>query len=296
MSTKETTYTSTGGALLLLLPTIAVLSLFLYYPSLETFYLSFHRTFMLGLERSWVGLENYVTLFTSERYRNSIGISFLFAGLVVAGTLVVSLVIGVLINEVDRLRSVYLIGAIWPYAMPPAVAAVVLLFLAHPIVGTYTRVLSWVGIELRWFSNGWQALLVVALATIWKQVGYNVIFIVAALGAIPDAVTEVAELDGVPVWRRVVRVYVPMISPTLVFLVVMNTISAFFGSFAFVDLMTQGGPDGATNLLIYNLYNDAFKFDNLGAAGAQSMLLFVIVGVLTCVQLHASDRYAYYGG
>lgn len=296
MAVKEKTYTSTRGAVLLLLPTIGVLSLFLYYPSLETFYLSFHKTFMLGLERTWVGFDNYVTLFTSERYRHSIVVSFLFAAIVVVGSLSVSVLIALLIDHVKRGKSVYLIGAIWPYAMPVSVAGVLLLFLAHPTLGTYTHyVESLFGVDVDWFVSGWQALLVVSLALIWKQVGYNVIFLLAALSSVPNAVKEVARIDGVPGWKRALWVYLPMISPTIVFLIVMNTITAFFGSFAFVDLMTQGGPNNSTNLLIYNLYKDAFEFDNLGMAGAQSMVLFLIVGALTYVQLRISDKYAYYG-
>lgn len=297
MAVKENTYTSTSQALLLLLPTIGVLSLFLYYPSIETFYLSFHETFLLGLERTWVGVENYATLLTSARYRNSIGVSFLFGGIVVVGSIAISLVIAMFIDEVNRGKSIYLIGAIWPYAMPVSVAGILLLFLAHPTLGTYTHyVESLLGFEVEWFVSGWQALAVVALALIWKQIGYNVIFLLAALSSVPKGLKEAATVDGVPGWKRAIWVYVPMISPTIVFLVVMNTITAFFGSFAFIDLMTQGGPNNATNLLIYNLYKDAFEFDNLGAAGAQSMVLFLIVAVLTYVQLRISDRYTYYGG
>lgn len=296
MGIKENTYTSTRQAILLLAPTIGVLTLFLYYPTLETFWLSFHSTFLLGLERTWVGADNYVSLFFSDRYVNSIVVSTIYAVIVVTGTLVVSLVISLFIDTVQRGRSAYLIGAIWPYAMPVSVAGVVLLFLGHPEIGIFTTAIeSTFGVEVDWFASGWQALLIVALALIWKQIGYNVIFLVAALGNVPDTVKEASTIDGVSGWKRAVWVYVPMISPTIVFLVVMNTITAFFGSFAFVDIMTQGGPNGATNLLVYNLYQDGFEFDNLGFAGAQSMILFLIVGSLTYVQLRLSDKYAYYG-
>ncbi|QCC46209.1 carbohydrate ABC transporter permease [Halobellus limi] len=288
-------YESRWQAFLLLLPTFAVLIAFLYYPGVETFRLSLQQTILLGTRKTFVGLENYVTLATSSTYHWSFAISIAFAAVVVVGTLVASLFVAYLLFQVDVGSSTYLIAAIWPYALPTAVAASVLLFLLHPSLGIITFVLeSLTGTSLEWFTNGPQAFAVVAVVAIWKQLGYNIIFMVAALNNIPETLTESAKLDGVGHLKMLYRVYVPLMSPTLVFLVVMNTIYSFFQTFPLVDLMTSGGPNEATNLLIFKLYRDAFEFSNLGLASAESVVLFAIVAILMYVQLRLSESYTTY--
>ncbi|MFD1687561.1 carbohydrate ABC transporter permease [Halobellus litoreus] len=288
-------YESRWQAFLLLLPTFAVLIAFLYYPGVETFRLSLQQTILLGTRKTFVGLENYATLLTSSTYHWSFAISVAFAAVVVIGTLVASLVVAYLLFQVDIGSSTYLIAAIWPYALPTAVAASVLLFLLHPSLGIITYVLeSLTGTSLDWFTSGPQAFAVVAVVAIWKQLGYNIIFMVAALNNIPETLTESAKLDGVGHLKMLYRVYVPLMSPTLVFLVVINTIYAFFQTFPLVDLMTSGGPNEATNLLIFKLYRDAFEFSNLGLASAESVVLFAIVAILMYVQLRLSESYTTY--
>jgi sn-glycerol 3-phosphate transport system permease protein len=268
---------------------------FLYYPTIRAVVLSLYQI-SLGRGQRFVGLDNYARLFESGEYLNSVLVSVLFAAGIVVGVMTVSLVVSFLIHEVEFGKSVYLVSAIWPYALPPAVAGLVFLFLAHPTIGIVTSYVEAVGIEVDWFSNGPQAFVVVLVAAIWKQVGYNVIFMTAAMSNVPASLTETAKLDGVSRTRRLLRVYVPIISPTLTFLVVMNTIYGFFGTFAMIDLMTKGGPAGATNVLIYDLWRTAFQFYDFGFASAKSVVLFVTVGVLMYVQFRVSDRYAYYGG
>ncbi|RLM90403.1 MULTISPECIES: carbohydrate ABC transporter permease [Halobellus] len=297
MSEFTEPYESKWQAFLLLLPTFIVLIAFLYYPGLETFRLSLSQTILLGSQKVFVGLENYVTLATSSEYHSSFAISVAFAAVVVVGTLAVSLFVSYLLFEVDVGSSTYLIAAIWPYALPTAVAASVLLFLLHPSLGIITYYLEQLtGTSLDWFTNGPQAFAVVAVVAIWKQLGYNIIFMVAALNNIPETLTESAEIDGVGHLKMLYRVYIPLMSPTLVFLVVMDTIYAFFSTFPLVDLMTSGGPSGATNLLIFKLYRDAFEFSSLGLASAESVVLFAIVAILMYVQLRLSESYAHYGG
>jgi len=282
-------------AYLLLAPTLVVVTLFLYYPTLRTLRLSLFKTFLFGQNTRFVGLENFRELLTSPTYHESVLVTVVFAAVVVVGAVAGGLLVAFLLYEVTSGEAAYLVAAIWPYALPTAVAGTVFLFLAHPTVGVYTHYIeAWFGVEVDWFTTGWQALTVVAVAAIWKQLGFNIVFTLAALNNVPESLTEAAELDGVPTWRLLARVYVPLISPTLVFLVVMNTIYAFFGGFAFVDLMTRGGPNGATNLLIFKLFRDAFQFDNLGLASAESVVLFLVVGALTYVQLRVSDRYTHY--
>ncbi|WP_123622809.1 carbohydrate ABC transporter permease [Halorubrum sp. CSM-61] len=294
MSTREI-FDSRIESGLLLLPTLLVTVVFLYYPTALAFRTSFFDS-SFGRAEVFVGLENYVGLLTSSGYHRSIFISVVFAAVVVVGVVVVSLYLTFLIHEVDTGQGLYLISVIWPYALPPAVGALVFLFITHPTLGVLTGPIESLGVEVDWFNNGSQAFVVVALAAIWKQIGYNVIFMIAAMNNVPDTLTETAELDGVGGLRRLVSVYIPIMTPTIFFLVIINTIYAFFGTFAFVDLLTSGGPSNATNILIFNLYQEGFSFFNFGVASAKSVVLFVIVGVLMFVQFQITDRYSYYGG
>jgi len=295
MATREI-FESRLGAGLLLLPTILVSVVFLYYPTVRAVQLSFFRA-SFGRSDTFAGLGNYLSLLGSADYRASVLVTVVFAVLVVVGVMAFSLFVTFLIHEVDVGRGFYLIAAIWPYALPPAVAGLVFLFLVHPklgIVTTYVEGLT--GIVVDWLSNGRQAFAVVLIAVIWKQVGYNVIFMIASMSNIPTSLTETANLDGVSRFRRLLWVYVPIMSPTLLFLVIMNTIYAFFHTFAFVDLMTQGGPAGATNILIYDLYRTAFKYYEFGLGSAKSVVLFAVVGALMYVQFRITEEYAHYGG
>lgn len=279
----------------LLLPTILVSVVFLYYPTIRAVILSFYQA-TFGRGNTFAGLANYARLVNSGDYLNSLLISVGFALCVVVGVMVVALYLTFLIHEIDYGKSVYLIASIWPYALPPAVAGLVFLFLAHPTIGIFTTYIEVLGIKVDWFSDGGQAFAVVVVAAIWKQIGYNIIFMTAAMNNVPRSLTETAKLDGVGRLTRLLRVYVPMMSPTLFFLVIMNTIYGFFGTFAIIDIMTKGGPAGATNILIYDLYRTAFQFFDFGFASAKSVVLFVIVGILMLVQFKITDRYAFYGG
>ncbi len=293
MSNREV-FDSRLGAALLLIPTIVVSIVFLYYPALLAIRTSFYES-TFGRQDEFVGLENYVSLFTDPSYHFSVGITILFGILVVGGVMAFSLYVTFLIHEVDYGQSVYLISAIWPYALPPAVAALVFTFIIHPSLGVLTGPIQLTGFSVDWFNTGWQAFIVVTVAAIWKQIGYNVIFMIASMNNIPDTLTETAELDGVGRLSRLVRIYIPIMTPTLFFLVIINTIYAFFGTFAFIDLMTDGGPSNATNILIFDLYQEAFSFFNFGMASAKSVVLFLVVGILMYIQFQLTDEYSHYG-
>ncbi len=288
---SETVFRKQWQAYLLLLPTLAVLGVFLYYPSVQTLRFSFYRTFLFGQNLTFIGLENFIRLFTSPEYHRSLVLTFGFSGVVVGGSMSGSLLITFLIYRLARAKTAFLVAAIWPYAVPPAVAAMVFLFLTNPSTGVYTHYLEqWFGLDIAWYTNGVQAFSLIAVVAIWKQIGFNVIFMLAAMNKIPDSLNDVARIDGVGPIRLLGRVYIPLIKPTLVFLVVMNTIYAFFETFAFIDLMTQGGPNKMTNFLIYKLFRDAFDFNKLGLASAESIILFVLVAGLTYIQLRFSNK------
>ena len=292
MSSREI-FTDRMQGLGLLVPTLIISIVFLYYPATRAVSLSFYQA-TFG-RSSFTGVNNYIRIVTSSDYLGSIVISVGFAVCIVFGVLVVALYFTFLIHEVDYGKSVYLIASIWPYALPPAVAGLVFLFLSHPTIGILTSYIESIGVQVDWFSDGGQAFTVVVIAAIWKQIGYNIIFMTAAMSNIPDSLTETARIDGVGRIDRLFRVYVPMMSPTLMFLLVINTIYGFFGTFAIIDTMTMGGPAGATNILIYDLYQTAFQSYEFGFASAKSVILFIVVGILMIVQFKISDRYTFYG-
>lgn len=292
MSSREI-FTDRMQGLGLLVPTLIISIVFLYYPATRAVSLSFYQA-TFG-RSSFTGVDNYIRIVTSSDYLGSIVISVGFAVCIVFGVLVVALYFTFLIHEVDYGKSVYLIASIWPYALPPAVAGLVFLFLSHPTIGILTSYIESIGVQVDWFSDGGQAFTVVVIAAIWKQIGYNIIFMTAAMSNIPDSLTETARIDGVGRIDRLFRVYVPMMSPTLMFLLVINTIYGFFGTFAIIDTMTMGGPAGATNILIYDLYQTAFQSYDFGFASAKSVILFIVVGILMIVQFKISDRYTFYG-
>jgi len=293
MASREI-YTDRLTAALLLLPTIVVSLVFLYYPAGRAARRAFFES-QLGRDDEFVGLDNFVELLTSGGYQWRVGLTIGFGAVVVVGVMVIGLLFTFLIHEVTTGKSFYLVSAIWPYALPPAVAALVFVFMVHPTLGVLSAPLEAVGVDLDWFGDGRQAFVVVTVAAIWKQIGYNVIFMIASMNNIPETITETAKIDGVGRIRRLLWVYVPIMTPTLFFLVILNTIYAFFGTFAFIDLMTDGGPSGSTNILIFDLYQEAFDFFNWGMASTKSIVLFVIVGVLMYAQFRLTDKYSHYG-
>ena len=322
MATREV-FESRWQAAALLLPTVLVSVVFLYVPAVRAFELSLFEVGFGTGEVDFVGLENYRALLTSSEYHLSVLLTVLFAVAVVVGVMSFSLLVSFLVHEVEVGKGLYLVSAIWPYALPPAVAGFVFFFLLHPDLGVLTRAieppyptlgllerpfealgvdvditgpLEALGPDVDWFSSGPQAFALVTVVAIWKQVGYNVIFMSASMNNIPGSLTETARLDGVGRLERLLRIYVPIMSPTLAFLAIMNTIYAFFGTFAFIDVMTDGGPAGATNILIFDLYRDALQNFEFGTASAKSVVLFVVVGALMYVQFRVTEEYAYYGG
>lgn len=283
----------------LLLPTLVILSLFLYYPTIQTFLLSFYQVnfALIFADKIFVGLENYKTVFTDPVYRRVLLNTLLFSGSVVALSLATGLALAVLANQKVRGARVYRLLLIWPYALSPAVAGVIFLFLFNPQAGVVNYALGEVfGVRPDWLTDPRLAFLVVVLTAVWKNVGYNVVFYLAALQNLPGEVLEAALVDGATPWQRFFRITLPLLSPKTFFLLVMNSIYAFFDTFAIIDLITRGGPNGATNTLIYSIYRDGFEFFNTGMAAAQSVVLFVGVVLLTMVQFRFGERRVHYGG
>lgn len=282
---------------LLLLPTLIILIVFLYWPTIDTFRLSLYRVAFLGLKKTFVGLANYREVFTNPEYRRIFWNTAVFSGAVVFFSMAVGLFLSVLVNQKIGGKRFYRLFLIWPYALSPAVAGVIFLFLFNPQAGIVNYFLDTLfKIRPDWLTEPALAMSVLILAAVWKNVGYNVVFYVAGLQNLPGEVLEAALIDGASPWQRFWYVTFPLLAPMTLFLLVMNTIYAFFDAFPFVDLLTKGGPNGATNILIYNIYRDGFEFFKTGMAAAQSVVLFIAVVLLTIVQLRWGERRTHLGG
>ncbi|WP_456477182.1 carbohydrate ABC transporter permease [Oceanithermus sp.] len=282
---------------LLLAPTFLILLVFLYYPTIETFLLSLFRVSLLTGGKDFVGFENYKEIFTDPKYRQIFWNTAIFSFFVVLFSMAVGLGLSVLANQKIRGRGFYRLMLIWPYALSPAVAGVIFLFLFNEQSGIVNYLLSITfGISPNWLTNPVLAMALLIFVAVWKNVGYNVVFYIAGLQNLPGEVLEAALIDGATPWQRFWKITFPLLGPMTIFLLIMNTIYAFFDAFAFVDLLTKGGPSNATNLLIYNIYRDGFEYYKTGLAAAQSVTLFVAVVILTIVQLRFGESRTHYGG
>lgn len=288
MATK---YRSKWQAALLLLPLGIATGVFLYWPALNAFRLSLYRT-QPGIPDVFVGLDNFQFLLSSSTYQSSVFWSFAFAFVVVVGSISLSLVIGYLIYRASRGSAFYLVVGMISYGFSFAVAAVAVQFILQPEAGLLHSMTGW---SFDWLTNRYLAFSVVSIATIWKMIGFNLIFIVGALSGIPETINDAARLDDIRTTTMFFRVHLPLIAPTLAFLIIMNTVYAFFLPFPVVDIMTKGSP-GTTNLLIYELFVTGIAQANTGLAAAQSIVLFIIVGSLMVAQLIISERNPYVGG
>lgn len=280
-----------------LFPTLLILAAFLYYPVVQTFRLSTYRVAFLGLRKQFIGLENFIDLFHDPGYLHTLQATAVITTAVVIGGMGLSLAIAMLANRDIRGASIYRILLIWPYALSPAVAGVIWLFMFSPGFGAVNYLMFRItGTELNWLGNPRLAVILIIAASIWKNLGYNVVFYLAALQNLNREVLEAASIDGANSWRRFWSVTFALISPMTFFLLITNITYSFFNLFGMIDLVTKGGPLDATNVMIYNLYRDGFEYYKTGLAAAQSIILFAAVIVLTIIQFRTSGRRVHYGG
>ncbi len=282
---------------LFLAPTLAILVVFLYYPIFQTFRLSLYRVAFLGLKKKFIGFENFVSLFKDPDYLHTVVITIVIAAAIVVIGMSLSLAISVLANQKIRGGRIYRLLLIWPYALSPAVAGVIWLFMFSPGYGIVNYILSLtIHMEPNWLGDPYLAVILIIVVSIWKNLGYNIVFYLAALQNVDTGVLEAAAIDGAGPWRRFWSITFALLSPTTFFLLITNITYAFFDIFGTVDIMTKGGPMDGTNVMIYNLYRDGFQYYKTGSAAAQSVILFVGVIVLTIIQFRTSGRRVHYGG
>lgn len=280
----------------LLLPSVAVIAVFLLLPSVEALRLSFFEVAPFTGRGTWVGAANFRELLTSDIYRSSLSVTLVFAAGVVASGLVVSLAVALLASQRLPVFGVYRTVLLWPYALSPAVTGTIWALLFDPATGPATvTIRALTGLSPNWMMDGSYAIAVTIAAAAWKMLGFNVVFFLAGLQAVPAELKEAARVDGAGPARVFWRITFALLSPITFFLFVMNSLYAFFEVFGLIDVMTQGGPGGATDILVYRLYQDAFVSARWGIASAQSILLFVMVGTLTLLQFRFAGRRVFYG-
>lgn len=280
---------------LLLAPSVILVLVFFIYPAAQSVQLSFYLVNRVRDVKVYVGLENFDRLYHSEAYINSLKISARFTLIVVSSSLMLSLALAVGASQPIRGFGVYRTLLIWTYALSPAVAGVIWALLTDPAIGILTDVLETFGVVFNWRRGEMDALIFICMAATWKILGYNILFFLAGLKNIPRDVIDAAALDGANAWRRFWQMVLPLLRPTILFLLIMDTLYAAFETFGLIDITTQGGPGHATDLLIYRLYLDGFRSSSrIGLASAQSIVLLVIVATLTVIQYRFISRRTFY--
>ena len=275
---------------LLLGPQLIVIAVFFFWPAGQALVQSLQQQDAFGTRVEWVGLENFQRLFGDPLYFDSFKTTIVFSVLVAGIGISVSLLLAVMADRIIRGATFYKTLLIWPYAVAPAVAGVLWLFMFSPSIGIVAYALGKIGIDWNHLLNGGQAMTVVVMAAIWKQISYNFLFFLAGLASIPKSLIEAAAIDGARPWRRFWTIQFPLLSPTTFFLLVINVVYAFFDTFAIIDAATQGGPGKDTAILVYRVYYDGFKAMDLGGSAAQSVVLMVIVVALTVVQFRFVEK------
>jgi sn-glycerol 3-phosphate transport system permease protein len=289
-SEKRVVFRSAWLPWVLLAPQVAVIAVFFFWPAGQALLQSFQQSDAFGSYTEWVGLENFRRLFSDPTYLASFKTTALFSVLVAGLGIAISLLLAAFADRVVRGTTIYRTLLIWPYAVAPAVAGVLWLFMFAPSIGIVSYALRSFGVEWNHLLNSGQAMALIVAAAVWKQISYNFLFFLAGLQSIPKSLVEAAAIDGARPWRRFWTIQFPLLSPTTFFLFVINIVYAFFDTFAIVDAATQGGPGKDTAILVYKVYYDGFKAMDLGGSAAQSVVLMVIVIALTVVQFRFVEK------
>jgi sn-glycerol 3-phosphate transport system permease protein len=275
---------------LLLAPQLAITIIFFYLPASQALRQSFFTEDAFGTNSDFVGLENYRYVFADPSYYKAIVTTAIFAAAVTICSLSFALLLAVMADREIKGATAYRTLLVWPYAVAPAIAGVLFIFLFQPSLGMLARGLTALGVDWNPLLDGKQALTLVIVAATWKQISYNFLFFLAGLQAIPKSLIEAAAIDGARPWRRFFTIIFPLLSPTTFFLVAVNIVYVFFDTFGIIDAVTGGGPAQATQTLVYKVYNDGRLGGDLGGSAAQSVILMLIVVALTSVQFRFVDR------
>ena len=278
----------------LVAPQIAITLVFFVWPAVQAVWYSFQLQDAFGLKTQFVGLQNYATLFRDPGYLASFKVTAVFSISVAFSGIAISLLLATMADRVLRGALAYKTLLVWPYAVAPAIAGVLWAFIFAPSIGIISYILKGWGIDWNWVIKDEQAMLLIVIASVWKQISYNFLFFLAGLQSIPRSLIEAAAIDGAGPFRRFWTIVFPLLSPTTFFLLVVNIVYAFFETFGVIDATTQGGPGQSTQILVYKVYHDGIKAADLGGSSAQSVILMVIVIALTVAQFRFIERRVQY--
>ena len=291
---KRVVFTNRVLPYLLLAPQIIITLVFFIWPASQALYQSLLQQDAFGLSTTFVGLANFVEIFNDDIYRNSIYVTVVFSFSVTVISMSIALLLAAMADRAIRGATTYKTFIIWPYAVAPVVAAVLWYFLFNPTVGMIAFYLKTFGYAWNHTLNGKQALLLVIIAAAWREISYNFLFFLAGLQAIPKSLIEAAAIDGASPAKRFWTIAFPLLSPTAFFLIVVNIVYAFFDTFGVIHAITEGGPNGATNIMVYKVYHDGFLSLDLGSSAAQSVILMIVVIALTVIQFRYIERKVHY--
>ena len=291
---KRVTFKGIWLPLLLLAPQVAVTAVFFFYPAGQAIWQSLFIPDPFGLSMQWVGLGNFEYLFSNRFYRASFITTAIFSVSVTLVSMAIALYLAVLADRLIKGSGTYRTLLIWPYAVAPAVAGVLWLFMFNTRIGVVTWYLAQLGYDWNHVLNEAEAMGLVVLASSWGRISYNFLFFLAGLQAIPRSVIEAAAIDGARFWTRFRTIVWPLLSPVTFFLLVVNIVYAFFETFGVIHTITGGGPQQATTILVYKVYSDGFVSQDLGSSAAQSVILLFVVGILTVIQFKYIERKVHY--
>jgi sn-glycerol 3-phosphate transport system permease protein len=287
---KRVVFRSAWLPWLLIGPQAAVIGVFFFWPAAQAILQSVQQQDAFGTSTEWVGLANFERIFSDPSYLASFRTTAVFSLLVAVGGIAISLVLAIFADRVIRGALAYKTLLIWPYAVAPAVAGVLWLFMFAPSIGVVSYALRRAGFEWNHLLNSNDAMALIVMAAVWKQISYNFLFFLAGLNSIPKSLIEAAAIDGARPWRRFWTIIFPLLSPTTFFLLVINIVYAFFDTFGIIDASTEGGPGKDTAVLVYKVYYDGFKALDLGGSAAQSVVLMLIVVTLTVLQFRFVEK------
>lgn len=293
MSEKRVTFSKSGIAWLLVAPQLIITLLFFIWPAGQALYQSLWQEDAFGLSREFVWFDNFVQLFADPSYQQTFIVTIVFSAAVAGISIGLALLLACKADQLMKSQT-YKTMLILPYAIAPAVAGALWWFMFNPTVGILAYLLKGLGYDWNNFLHGEDALILVILASAWKQISYNFLFFLAGLQSIPKSLIEAAAIDGASRTKRFWSIIFPLLSPTTFFLLVVNCVYAFFDTFAVIHSTTRGGPAQATQTLIYKVYKDGVEGNDWSGAGAQSVVLMIIVCLLTMIQFRFIERKVHY--
>ena len=280
--------------ILLIAPQVIISAVFFFYPAGQAIWQSLFIPDPFGLSSVFVGLGNFEFLFSDKFYRASFTTTAIFSILVTLCSMIPALFLAVMADRLIKGSGTYRTMLIWPYAVAPAIAGVLWLFMFNTRVGVVSWYLGQLGYDWNHVLNGGEAMGLVVIASALGRISYNFLFFLAALQAVPRSVIEAAAIDGARFWKRFWTVVLPLLSPTAFFLLVVNIVYSFFETFGVIHTITSGGPQQSTTILVYKVFADGFVGQDLGSSAAQSVVLLFVVGLLTVIQFKYIEKKVHY--